>query len=47
MMLKDIYNNLGNILIVGSGPVAMNMTINLSKGFLGEIGMVARESDKI
>lgn len=46
MMIKDIYNNLGNILIVGSGPVAMNMTINLSKGFLGEIGMVARESDK-
>ncbi|WML33699.1 opine metallophore biosynthesis dehydrogenase [Clostridium sp. OS1-26] len=45
-MSKNVYRNLKNTLIVGSGPVAINMLINLSKGFSDEIGMVTRDSDK-
>ncbi|GAB6169368.1 staphylopine dehydrogenase CntM [Clostridium carnis] len=38
--------NLKNTLIIGSGPVAINMAINLSKGFSEKIGIVARNSNK-
>ncbi|ARC86023.1 hypothetical protein U732_1753 [Clostridium argentinense CDC 2741] len=46
MMNKNMSNSLKNTLIIGSGPVAINMIINLSKGFSDEIGIVIRNSSK-
>ncbi|MFX0547760.1 opine metallophore biosynthesis dehydrogenase [Hathewaya histolytica] len=46
MMNKNMDNNLKSTLIIGSGPVAINMIINLSKGFSDEIGVAVRDSNK-
>lgn len=46
MNSRIIDNNLKSTLIVGSGPVAINIIINLSKGFSDIIGMVTRNSNK-
>lgn len=46
MINKNMHNSLKNTLIIGSGPVAISIIINLSKGFSDEIGIVIRNSNK-
>lgn len=44
--MKMNENTFNNVLIIGSGPVGINVSIMLSKGFCKQVGMVTRNNYK-